>query len=97
MDLFIGLDRRPDDWYYCHMNTTTISQLKMNPSAVIAQAADYPVAVENRNTVTAYVLGKRLFEHLTSYLEDKLDAAAVAKADFSKGKDFESVARKLGI
>jgi len=69
----------------------------MNPSAVIAQAADYPVAVESRNTVTAYVVGKRLFERLTSYLEDKLDAAVVAKADFSKRKDFEDVARDLGI
>ncbi len=79
------------------MTTATISQLKMNPSAVIAQAADYPVAVESRNTVTGYVVGKRLFERLTAYLEDKLDAAAVAKADFSKGKDFEAVARDLGI
>lgn len=79
------------------MTTITISQLKMNPSAVIAQATDYPVAVENRNTVTAYVVGKRLFERLTTYLEDKLDAATVAKTDFSKGKDFEAVARDLGI
>ncbi|MBI4066101.1 type II toxin-antitoxin system Phd/YefM family antitoxin [Candidatus Gottesmanbacteria bacterium] len=79
------------------MNTTTISQLKMNPSAVIAQAADYPVAVANRNTVTAYVVGKQLFERLTAYLEDRLDGAAVASADFSKGKDFEKVARDLGI
>lgn len=79
------------------MTTATISQLKMNPSAVIAQATDYPVAVENRNTVTAYVVGKRLFERLTAYLEDKLDAVAVVKADFSKGKDFETVARDLGI
>lgn len=79
------------------MTTTTISQLKMNPSAVIAQATDYPVAVENRNTVTAYVVGKRLFEKLTGYLEDKLDIAAVVKADFSKGKDFEAVAHDLGI
>lgn len=69
----------------------------MNPSAVIAQAADYPVAVENRNEITAYLVGKQLFERLTAYLEDKLDAAAVAKADFSKGKDFEKVARSLGI
>lgn len=64
---------------------------------MIARAADYPVAVENRNTVTAYVVGKQLFERLTAYLEDKLDTAAVAKADFSKGKDFESIARDLGI
>ncbi len=79
------------------MTITSISQLKMNPSAVIAQAADYPVAVANRNTVTAYVVGKRLFERLTSFLEDRLDGDAVANADFSKGKDFEKIARDLGI
>lgn len=79
------------------MTTTSISQLKMNPSAVIAQAMDYPVAVQSRNTVTGYVMGKRLFERFTAYLEDKLDAATVAKTDFSKGKDFEAVARDLGI
>lgn len=79
------------------MTTVSISQLKMNPSAVIQQATDYPVAVENRNTVTAYVVGKRLFEKLTASLEDRLDATAVAKADFSKGKDFEIIARNLGI
>ena len=79
------------------MTTATISQLKVNPSSVIAQAADYPVAVENRNKVTAYLVGKQLFEKLTAYLEDRLDAAAVAKADFTKAKDFEKVARELGI
>ncbi len=79
------------------MTTTTISQLKMNPSSVIAQAADYPVAVANRNKVTAYLVGKQLFEKLTAYLEDRLDAAAVAKTDFTKGKDFEKVAQELGI
>ncbi|MBI5619798.1 type II toxin-antitoxin system Phd/YefM family antitoxin [Candidatus Gottesmanbacteria bacterium] len=79
------------------MTTTTISQLKVNPSAVIAQATDYPVAVENRNRVTAYLIGKQLFEKLTAYLEDRLDSAAVAKADFSKAKDFEKIARDLGI
>ena len=79
------------------MTTATISQLKMNPSAVIARAVDYPVAVQSRNTITGYVVGKRLFERLTAYLEDKLDVAAVAKSDYSKGKDFDAVARELGI
>lgn len=79
------------------MNTISISQLKMNPSAVIAQATDYPVAVENRNEVTAYLVGKQLFERFLAYLEDREDRAAVEQADFSKGKDFEAVARDLGI
>lgn len=79
------------------MTTISISQLKMNPSAVIAQATDYPVAVENRNEVTAYLVGKQLFERFIAYLEDREDKAAIDKADFSKAKDFERVARNLGI
>jgi antitoxin StbD len=79
------------------MDTVAISQLKINPSAVIAKAADYPVAVENRNEVTAYLVGKQLFERFIAYLEDREDRAAVASADFSKAKDFDRVARDLGI
>lgn len=79
------------------MTTTTISQLKVNPSSVIARAADYPVAVENRNKVTAYLVGKDLYERLMSFLEDAVDIAAVKRANFSKGKDFEKVAKDLGI
>jgi antitoxin StbD len=79
------------------MITTTISQLKVNPSSVIAQAADYPVAVENRNKVQAYLIGKNLYERLMIFLEDAADAAAVKHTDFTKGKDFEKVAKELGI
>ncbi len=79
------------------MTTTTISQLKINPSAVIAQATDYPVAVENRNEITAYLIGKTLFERLLVYLEDRIDGAEVKKADFTRAKDFEDVAKSLGI
>lgn len=79
------------------MTTTTVSQLKMNPSAIIAQAADYPVAVENRNKVAAYLVGKQLFETIIAHLEDRLDASLIAKADVAKGRDFEDVARDLGI
>lgn len=79
------------------MTTITISELKANPSAAIRRAADYPVAVENRNEVTAYLVGKQLFERFMAYLEDREDRAAVAEADFSKAKDFERVGRDLGI
>jgi len=79
------------------MDITSISQLKINPSAVIAQAMDYPVAVENRNKVQAYLVGKTLFEHIIARLEDSIDTKAVANADFSKGRNFEIVARELGI
>ncbi|MBI5620551.1 hypothetical protein HY949_02115 [Candidatus Gottesmanbacteria bacterium] len=79
------------------MTTTTISQLKLNPSAVIAQAVDYPVAVANRSTIEAYVVGRSLFEKLLAYVEDRVDRAAVTQADFTDKKDFEEVARELGI
>ncbi len=79
------------------MTTTSISQLKMNPSSVIAQATDYPVAVHNRNEVQAYLIGKNLYEKMLAFIEDYLDTTAVKKTDFSKGKDFEAVAKDLGI
>lgn len=79
------------------MTSTSISQLKANPSAVIDQAADYPVAVESRNDVKAYLIGKDLFEKMVSFIEDYLDLSTIKKTDFKKGKDFEKVAKDLGI
>lgn len=79
------------------MNTTSISQLKVNPSAVISEARDYPVAVENRNKVEAYLIGKNLYEKMVRFIEDYLDAAAVKETRMGKGKDFEEVAKELGI
>lgn len=78
------------------MTTVSVSQLKTNPSQVIKQAFDYPIAVEKRNEVKAYLLGKDLFERIISYLEDYQDKKEVKKASFKKGKDFEKVARFLG-
>jgi len=79
------------------MTTISISQLKVNPSSAIALAADYPVAVENRDKVTAYLLGKDLFERLLEYLEDVEDRTIIRKTDFSKGEDFEKVVKDLGL
>lgn len=79
------------------MITTSISQLKTNPSAIIAQATDYPIAVENRNSIKAYLIGKNLFEKMVKFIEDYSDIAAIKKTDFKKGKDFEKVAQELGI
>lgn len=79
------------------MNNVSISQLKVNPSKVINQALDYPVTVENRNQVKAYILGKELYEKIITYVENYLDKLAVKNTDFSKGKDFEKVAKELGI
>lgn len=81
----------------CTMTTTSISQLKINPSAIIAQAIDYPVAVSNHNDVQAYIIGKSLFEKMVIFIEDHADNVAVKKTDFAKGIDFEKVANELGI
>jgi len=78
-------------------NAVSISQLKTNPSKVISQSADYPVVVEKRNKVKAYLVGKDLFEKIVSYLEDYSDRKAIEETDFTKGKDFETVARDLNL
>ncbi|MBI5357105.1 antitoxin [Candidatus Collierbacteria bacterium] len=79
------------------MDNLSISQLKVNPSQAIIQAADYPVAIESRNQVKAYLVGKNLYEKIISYIEDFIDKDAVKHTDFSKGKSFEVVAKELGI
>lgn len=79
------------------MDTVSISQLKINPGKVIKAAGDFPVAVENRNKVEGYLVSKKLFEKLETYIEDFIDVQAVKKTDFTKGKDFEEVAAGLGV
>ncbi len=79
------------------MDSLSISQLKTHPAKAISQASDYPVAVESRNKVKAYLIGKELYEKIVSFIEDYLDRAAVEKTDFRKGRDFEKVAQELGI
>jgi len=79
------------------MTTISISELKTNPTKAIFRALDYPVAIEKRNNIEAYLIGKDLYEKIIAYLEDFIDSQAIKKADFSKGKDFEKVARNLEI
>lgn len=80
------------------MNTTvSISQIKTYPAKIINQSIDYPIAVQNRNKTLAYLVGKGLYEKLISYVEDQIDSKAVNSTDFSKGEDFEKVAKSLGV
>ena len=79
------------------MASVSVSQLKASPSKVILKASDYPVAVESRNKVKAYLIGKELYEKIVAFIEDYIDKAAVGKTDFGKGRDFEEVAKELGI
>lgn len=79
------------------MDTISITQLKTNPARAISDASDYPVAIESRNKVKAYLVGKEIYEKLISYIENFIDGKEVAKTDFSKGRDFEEIAKELGI
>ena len=79
------------------MNNISITQLKINPSQAINQSIDYPVAVQKRNQTKAYLVGKDLYEKIITYLEDYFDKLAVKNTNFSKGKDFEKVAKELGL
>jgi PHD/YefM family antitoxin component YafN of YafNO toxin-antitoxin module len=79
------------------MTSVSISQLKMNPAAAISDAQDYPLAIQNRNTTEAYLVGKSLFEKLVLYLEDVEDRKTIEKTDFSKSRDFDDIVKELGI
>lgn len=79
------------------MATASITQLKMNPMAVIASAEDYPVQMQNRSKTVGYFVGKDLFEKMVEYLEDIEDSKVIEKTDFTKGTDFEEFAKELGI
>jgi antitoxin StbD len=59
----------------------SISELKKNPSAVIAEAGDLPVAVLNRNTPAAYILSAKAWEEILDRLEDAELAAIVRERE----------------
>ncbi len=88
-DQFIGYDRV--------MTYASISDLKTNPASIISESLDYPVAIQKRNKVQAYMVGKDLFDRMVAYLEDETDRKAVAQTDFAKGKNFEDIASELGL
>lgn len=79
------------------MSNISISQLKTSPAKAISEASDYPVAVQSRNKVKAYLIGKDLYGKLIAFIEDHIDKAVIKKTDFKKGRNFEKVAKELGI
>lgn len=79
------------------MTTISISQLKANPAAALSSAQDYPLAIQNRNTTEAYLVGKSLFEKLILFLEDAEDRKAIKSIDLNDKRDFEEFASELGI
>ncbi|MEP7348743.1 MAG: type II toxin-antitoxin system prevent-host-death family antitoxin [Sphingorhabdus sp.] len=48
----------------------SISDLKKNPSAVIAAADGFPIAILNRNTPAAYLVPAKAWEAIMDQLED---------------------------
>lgn len=57
----------------------SISELKKNPSAVVAQGDGFPVAVLNRNEPDFYCVPAEAWEELIDRLED-LELNAIADA-----------------
>ncbi|MEE4453182.1 type II toxin-antitoxin system Phd/YefM family antitoxin [Novosphingobium resinovorum] len=55
----------------------SISNLKANPAAVVAEAQERAVAVLNRNRPVAYMVSPEVWEYLQRLHEDALDAALV--------------------
>lgn len=51
-------------------NSTSISELKKNPMAVVEQADGFPVAVLNRNQPAFYCVPAEAYEILMDKLED---------------------------
>lgn len=51
-------------------NTTSISELKKNPMAVMKEAEGFPVAVLNRNQPVFYCVPAEAYEQLMDKLED---------------------------
>jgi antitoxin StbD len=50
--------------------TISISELKKNPSSVISEAGDEPVAILNHNKPTAYLISAHAYEKILEQLDD---------------------------
>jgi antitoxin StbD len=55
----------------------SISDLKRNPAAVIAEAQKHQVAILNRNKPVAYVISAKVWERVIDLLEDEEDVRIV--------------------
>jgi len=50
--------------------TISVSELKKNPSSIISEAGDEPVAILNHNKPTAYLLSANAYEKIMEQLDD---------------------------
>ena len=69
--------------------TTSISELKKNPMAVVEQGEGFPVAVLNRNQPAFYCVPAEAYEALMDKLED-VELAAIVES--RKGQEEIAVA-----
>jgi antitoxin StbD len=50
--------------------TTSISELKKSPTAILNAASGRPIALLNNNKATAYIVPAKLYEKMIEELED---------------------------
>lgn len=67
----------------------SISGLKKNPAAVIAEAQERQVAILNRNKPVAYLVAPRVWAHLCGLVEDRKLAELAQAALAEEGEDVE--------
>jgi len=79
------------------MTSVSITQLKVNPMAVLNSADDYPVEIQNRSKIAGYFVGKNLFEKMVNFMEDIEDARAIKNADYKNGTLLEDLEKELGL
>jgi antitoxin StbD len=70
----------------------SISNLKANPAAVIAEAQMRQVAVLNRNKPVAYVISPAVWEHVLDVLDER---RLVQEAQAALAEDGEDIAVDL--
>jgi antitoxin StbD len=69
--------------YLMAKSSVSITDLKKNPSAIIAEAEGAPVAILNHNRPSAYLVPADTFEAML----EKLDDLAIAKIVKERGKE----------
>jgi len=65
--------------------TASVSELKKNPMATVAEGGGFPVAILNRNETAFYCVPAKAYEVLMDKLED-MELNAIADARLKDGK-----------
>ncbi|RMF13833.1 MAG: type II toxin-antitoxin system Phd/YefM family antitoxin [Candidatus Dadabacteria bacterium] len=69
--------------------STSITELKKNPSAVIEAAGDEAVAILNHNRPTAYIVPAKVYEALIEALDDHYLGLLVRERESERDKAIE--------